>query len=102
MQEVLDNHNPWMAGLDKLGGRVDEWVAAKALQRMRIQAWNRAVELARLRGERLRVARRMLELRVAGTGRLIRHPIPGLPRISPKEPNLAVLIDDLNRVALQH
>lgn len=102
MQEVLDNHNPWMAGLDKLGGRVDEWVAAKALQRMRIQAWNRAVELARLRGERLRVARRMLELRVAGTGSLIRHPIPGLPRISPKEPNLAVLIDDLNRVALQH
>ena len=101
MQEVLDHHNPWMAGLDRLGGRVDEWVAAKALQRMRIQAWKRAVDLSGLRGGRLRVALRMLDLRVAGTGRLIRHPIPGLSRISLKEPDLPALIDELNRVALQ-
>ncbi|MFT5583185.1 MAG: hypothetical protein ACI9VR_000763 [Cognaticolwellia sp.] len=99
MQEVLDNHSLWMAGLDKLGGRVDEWVAAKAMERMRIKAWKRAVDLSRLQGGGLRVARRMLDLQVASTGRLIRRPIPGLPRIPMKEPDLRALIAELDQVA---
>ncbi len=99
MQDVLDAHSPWMAGLDRLGGRVDEWAAAKALQRMRIKAWKRAVDLSRLQGLGLRTARRMLDLQIAGTGRVIRRPIPGLPRIPLREPDLPALIDELNRVA---
>ncbi len=101
MQDVLDAHSPWMAGLDILGGRVDEWVAAKALQRMRIRAWKRAVDLSRLQGGGLRAARRMLDLQVAGTGRLIRRPIPGLPRLPMQQPNLRALIAELDQVALR-
>ena len=99
MQDVLDAHSPWMAGLDKLGGRLDEWAAAKALQRMRIRAWKRAVDLSRLQGLGLRTATRMLDLQIAGTGRLIRRPIPGLPRIALSEPDLPALIAELDRVA---
>jgi hypothetical protein len=68
---------------------------------MRIKAWKRAVDLSKLQGGGLRAARRMLDLQVAGTGRLIRRPIPGLPRLPMQQPTLRALIAELDPVALR-
>ena len=43
--EVVERHDPWMNLLDRVGGDLDEWLAAQMIRIWRDRVWRRAGEL---------------------------------------------------------
>lgn len=74
IQERIERVSPWIAILDRIGGRTDEQICAFAMAEARQLAWREAEELARLAPDELEREIASHDRMVASLGHGIRSP----------------------------
>jgi hypothetical protein len=79
--QIVDRYSPWMEVMDRVFGRLDEWLVLQMIARWRDEVWALAVQRVELPDEAAREAqRRAIEEAGVNRGHLIRLDVVGTLR----------------------